>query len=427
MQSQSLASAATHCHIGSVNEWPRNRKSLAASDGAMENACLVWCYTYGVSRYRGGPDEQCGSGDEPPEPRLSPRLCRVVRDTLAASARTVAFHRLVGVLRIQPKQRYNSVMTALSEAERASMALCCVARNKWSLGFLRTLHSFRILHKILLPTPVVPIVSGEALGRKPRSTIFELTPGCVEECASLPLPSGETMAARLARAGWEPPSLAVAIPVNVAGHIFGECDWGEVCLRRDCSGENLFPGWLWDVPASPCMQRRLECGINFAELEADSVKPYMSIAELLRACASRDIHHPEEVPLRESVLWLEKRVAALQMPPARRAKEYSMSTLVHTMILSKLLKDAARLKDAVILALRVTLPSSVAQQYELLLRRKAFDVPRRSTVYRHQLTMHAAFLLMRRAQWEGAVAGDVSWLTVDSSPQGGGAIGCWQR
>jgi hypothetical protein len=95
---------------------------------------------------------------------------------------------------------------------------------------------------------------------------------------------------------------------------------------------------------------------------------------------------------------------------------YSMSTLVKHMMMSKMLKRSKPLKQAIQGALSIALGDALSQKLMDDIRDGVLKIPGQTTLYRHELSIHAGWLLHNRI----SVSDDDCWFAmVDSSSQGG--------
>jgi hypothetical protein len=99
---------------------------------------------------------------------------------------------------------------------------------------------------------------------------------------------------------------------------------------------------------------------------------------------------------------------------------FAMSHMVSCMLVAGLLRTGESLRTVLTDALRVAVKEQPVLDHYLGLIQRAEAVPRRSTLYRHRLTIHQAVCnCARREAGEQLAAGDViRWGTMDSSPQG---------
>ena len=130
----------------------------------------------------------------------------------------------------------------------------------------------------------------------------------------------------------------------------------------------------------------------------------------------------------ESVVkWLEKSgtmMAERQSRFERRGSRwhYQMYHLCQCVLMSSHLTGMAGLMSALEQSLRVTLPRALCDQ--LLESLRASEMPSSSTLKRHRLTLHCAFMILLRQRRSYIDDEYVTYHTMDSSPQGGRGYLC---
>eukprot|EP00959_Pyramimonas_sp_CCMP1952_P044384 927494-Pyramimonas_sp.AAC.1 len=93
-----------------------------------------------------------------------------------------------------------------------------------------------------------------------------------------------------------------------------------------------------------------------------------------------------------------------------------MQFLVTCMLMASKLKNQSSLYDAVKYALKLALPNGWAETFIEHVETPG-QLPSKSTVQRHRLTLHCAFLLLLR-EWNSRHSQYAVFLSADSSPQG---------
>ena len=374
---------------------------------------FLWCYSSSLKLARAPTDVPEADHDDL-DPRLDVDVCRRICNRHKAHPGGQLPERyIVGLVALSPWQTYTSILTALTQQEQESMALHSCKAQKYTQAYRARMHNFRVMGAWRLGQAQVPEVQGAAPDRLPRHDFFLLTADFARRCFASPA-AGDAEApleASVARFLDEHdavvlsprvPNVAMNVPLSVTNRLFAEeAAWQHLALLGGGFGAQLVKG-MWTRIIRPLGQTQLPAQLP---VQVCSAEPYSGVANLLRVCSNvvHDDRCLEQVTI--AIRWLEGVASSLGVdgvdgldgPTVPWA--YSMTQLIHTMVLSKLLKGAAHLQTALIAALRSVLPAYIADEFVRRIKAKQISFPRRSTVYRHRLTLHAGWLLSQRRGW----------------------------
>lgn len=393
---------------------------MAHAQEPHERPLPVWLHTGGRYCKRAARP----SGESRDDPRFGPQLCEHLHCKLKAALPAgplLPANAVSGLLVLRTRQKYAGVMTALTDIEHILMADACWRKKDFSAAFLETLHSFDILAAWPLPEPELAVAVEADPLQPPRATLFRLTEVQAMNLGRQQI-GGSSLREVLGQCLEEDvahmPTLAMNVSQTVGCHFLSGV-WNQCCLSKHCSGSQL-EARMWRVwrPA-PSPTPSLDAFQN-----QFGATPCCVAADVLRLCAGELRARGGGLPagVSEAVQWLElMAVAAKSTDIQEPRRKYETDMLIQTVLLSRLLKKADDLQEVFMVALRTTLPAEIANHYIAQLQDKSIKVPSRSTIYRHQLTVHVGYLLMKQKEHAmAATLGAHSFLfTVDSSPQGG--------